>query len=190
MDTFVSKVVLIGNANAGKSSLRHRYLGGSFLSTYITTVGADFGIKRSPFEINGQVFELKNHIWDLSGQPHFNSVRPIFYTGCHGIIFVYDITARKSFEDFGVWFEEVKNHVQLDKQSIVIFGNKIDLKNSTPDIVTEEEALALAKKYSEKTFGDTESIKVLFTSALTGENVDEAFNYLGTQIIEKFLQKS
>jgi len=176
--SFLFKIVLIGDGGVGKTTLRRRWMGEGFITSYILTVGADFAVKTL---ITPYGHEVKFQIWDLGGQPHFKEVRKTFYAGTTGALVVYDVTNRKSYNNVFGWIEEMLKHVNK-KIPIVLVGNKIDLRNNTPDAITTEEGIKLRRKIIEK-YG----LKVLFieTSAKTGENVDKAFQVMAKLLLQE-----
>jgi len=176
--SFVFKIVLIGDGGVGKTTLRRRWMGEGFVTSYILTVGADFAVKtlNTPYG-----HEVKFQIWDLGGQPHFKEVRKTFYAGAAGALVVYDVTDRKSYNNVFGWIEEMLKHVK-QKVPIVLVGNKIDLRDNVQDAITTEEGINLRKEIIEK-YG----LDVLFieTSAKTGENVDKAFQGMAKLLLHE-----
>ncbi len=168
VDKYVLKVVLLGDGHVGKTSLRHRYLGEQLPTTYMATIGADFAIKTLMIDN----YEVKFNIWDLAGQPRFKEVRGMFFQGTNGAMFVYDLTNPQSLTNLREWVDELRtNCLSKDIPSIVL-GNKIDLVSEVD--ITE------AKKVAEEIAPNTPH---LLTSALTGENVDLAFDSIGRRML-------
>ena len=97
------KVCLLGDGAVGKTALRKRYLGKQFSSGYVMTIGADFAVKKTEINTNDGTKSVKFQIWDLAGQPRFNSVRELYYKGSHGGLLVFDITRRDSFSNLNSW---------------------------------------------------------------------------------------
>ena len=168
----IFKVVLIGDGAVGKTSLRKRYLGEGFVASHMATLGVDFAQKR--LELNG--VQVRLIIWDLAGQPSYEKVRRHYYLGSHGIILVYSVVNRESFDNASKWLVEAYKYMgQLPPTAVL--GNKTDLReSSSPDsIVTTEEGNRFADYFSERLL-----VSVVFreTSALRDENVVEAFTEL------------
>ncbi|KAJ5070284.1 small rab-related gtpase [Anaeramoeba ignava] len=147
------KIIVIGDSNVGKSSLMERFTNNAFLENFITTIGVDF--------------------WDTAGQERFRTVTRSFYRGANGVVIVYDITNRKSFENLQKWIEDVKLYSNNDPQ-ILVLGNKSDL---TERKVISTEA---AKNFSSQ-FGAS----FYETSAKDSTNVDKAFFSLASKIQKK-----
>ncbi len=165
-----TKIVLIGDSRVGKTSLRRQYMGDSFRGTYSATMGSEFSVKK-----------LKDNIitiYDLAGDPKSKIFRMQYYPGTQGVLMVFDVNYRKSFENIRVWIDEIRENI---KSQLVIFilGNKIDLFDNSLDPVTEVQAYKLSKELEEE-LGC--SVSYLSTSALTGHNVDVAFSKILAEI--------
>ncbi|MHA1976298.1 MAG: Rab family GTPase [Candidatus Hodarchaeales archaeon] len=181
------KICLLGDGAVGKTALRERYLGKQFSSGYVMTIGADFAVKKTHINTEEGKKSVKFQIWDLAGQPRFNSVRELYYKGSHGGLLVFDITRRDSFTNLTSWIEELYRNSGRGIMPITLLGNKVDLRNEVEDPVTPEEAQA----YIEEIKGEYEikfDVPYLETSAKTGENVDESFNALA-HTIRNYLKK-
>jgi small GTP-binding protein len=115
-------------------------------------------------------------IWDIAGQPQFQSLRRRYYEGCSGLVLVYSVVDRDAFDNCTKWLVEAKGFMD-EFPALIIVGNKIDLRSYHPveDIISYEEGLEFTKKFSEQL--KTPAI-FIETSALTGENIDRAFEKL------------
>jgi len=131
------------------------------------TIGTSFAVRN--VDMGNVVVKLQ--IWDLAGQPHFGSVRPLFYQGSTGIVYVYSVTDRASFEHLAGWIEEVRNHA--GEVSGILIGNKSDLVDER--VVSKEEALSFSKSVG---------LEYLETSAKTDYNVGDAFRLAAEKIIK------
>jgi small GTP-binding protein len=171
------KICLIGNGYVGKTSIRRKYIGEGFRSNYIPTLGVDFAQKiTTTDEGNARLV-----IWDIAGQTQFQSLRKRYYEGCSGLILVYSVVDRESFDNASKWLVEAHGYMQ-EFPILLIVANKVDLRTYYPDedIVSKEEGVNFTKMISEKL--DTHAV-FIETSALTGENIDEAFNRLTSMMI-------
>jgi small GTP-binding protein len=172
------KICLIGDGYVGKTSIRRKYLGQGFRSNYIPSLGVDFAQKTVMYEDDESVRLV---IWDIAGQPQFQSLRKRYYEGCSGLILAYSVVDRESFDNASKWLVEAKGF--MDKfPALIIVGNKIDLRSYHPkeNITSYEEGLEFTKKFSEQL--NTPAI-FIETSALTGENIDRAFEKLTRMMI-------
>lgn len=123
MEKVVSLCVLRRNA----SKMEHlpqlvRFLKGSFEERFQT--GVDFKIKF--LNVNSE--RLKLTIWDTAGQERFRTLTSSYYRGAHGIIFVYDVTRRATFENLAsIWLGEVEMYSTIENAVKMVIGNKLDL---------------------------------------------------------------
>lgn len=164
---FIFKVPVAGDGAVGKTSLIVRYTQGTFTETYKMTIGTSFAVKTVDL---GQVI-VKLQIWDLAGQPHFGGVRPLFYQGSTGVIYVFSVTDRASFDHLAGWLEEArKNSGNIPG---ILIGNKTDLLDQR--VVSHEEAEAFAAQ---------SGLRYIETSAKMDENVGDAFQLMAVTIME------
>ncbi len=182
------KVCLLGDGAVGKTALRERYLGKQFSSGYVMTIGADFAVKKTQIKTEEGSKDVKFQIWDLAGQPRFNSVRELYYKGSHGGLLIFDITRRDSFTNLYAWVDELYRNSGRGPTPIAILGNKVDLRTEVDDPVSEDDALKFIDDLKAKLDIHYE-IPYLETSAKTGENVDESFDSLAHNI-RLFLTRS
>jgi len=134
----IVKVILLGNTDTGKTSLINAYEGKQFTDT-LSTFGSQFIKKELKIEEKAYIVQ----IWDTAGQEQFRSVNKIYIKGSHVVLFVYDVTNRKSFDDIGgFWVDYVEKILGQDITKGLI-GNKIDLMDSKTD---KEEAEEFAEK--------------------------------------------
>ena len=152
------KLILIGDAGVGKSSILNREIKDNFDESYKITIGFEFLL------IYCKVNELniKFQIWDTCGQEKYRSLVQSFYHNTSLAIIIYDISKRESFDNLGNWLKDLKQHTEKGLP-IFIVGNKNDLERK----VTEEEGKIF--KNENEIFYFTEC------SAKSGYNVKEIF---------------
>ena len=92
------KILILGDSGVGKSSLFLRYTKNEFNADMRSTIGVEFGLKFLKIED----FQLKIQIWDTAGMERYRSLTSAYYKGAKGVIIVYDICRKKSFEDIGL----------------------------------------------------------------------------------------
>eukprot|EP00002_Diphylleia_rotans_P008046 TRINITY_DN1773_c0_g1_i4.p1 TRINITY_DN1773_c0_g1~~TRINITY_DN1773_c0_g1_i4.p1 ORF type:complete len:182 (+),score=38.40 TRINITY_DN1773_c0_g1_i4:49-594(+) len=164
---YLFKVLIIGDSGTGKSCLMTRFVDDTYSDHFISTIGVDFKIKT----LSLQEKVIKLQIWDTAGQDRFRAITQSYYHGAHGILVVYDVTNKPSFDHLQYWFGEINQHANPNVVTVLV-GNKIDLVKDR--VVDRAEAMALA---------ESKSIKYLESSAKSGENVLDAFMNLITEIV-------
>jgi len=164
---FLIKLLLIGDSAVGKSCLLLRFCDDAWTPSFITTIGIDFKIRT--IELDGK--RIKLQIWDTAGQERFRTITTAYYRGAMGILLVYDITNRLSFENIRGWNNNIEQHAS-DGVNKILIGNKSDWTDKRT--VTSEEGRALADELSMTSFTET--------SAKVNEGVEEAFFTLARDI--------
>ncbi|MFW9769750.1 MAG: GTP-binding protein [Candidatus Thorarchaeota archaeon] len=165
------KIVMLGDGAVGKTAMTTRFTQNFFEQDYKRTIGSDFAIKR--LEIPDIEAMVTLQVWDLAGQPRFESVRQGFYRGARGGLLLYDVTRRRTFLNVDRWKEEAFSNLPKEIP-LVLVANKVDLDESRVIPIEEGEEYA-----EENGFLYVES------SALTGENVEEAYTTLCKIMIEE-----
>lgn len=170
---YLFKLLLIGNSGVGKSCILMRYADNSFTENFFNTIGVDFKIKT--ISLNDQV--IKMQIWDTAGQDRFRTLTSSYYRGAHGIIIVYDVTNRDSFDNVRQWMQEIEKFASENVNKLLV-GNKSDLEEQRE--VTYDEGVELAKKFD---------IPFLEVSAKNAIHVDDTFTTMATEIQTRFLKE-
>lgn len=175
------KIVLLGDGGVGKTAIRRRFMGQGFKSTYMETVGSDFSAKSITFEHNLKTVIVNFQIWDLAGQPKFQGIRQMYYTGSQGLIFVFDLTRVDSLDNIKNWVEEaLKNN--LKNLPCLLIGNKVDLEEEGVPICDPESDLQIAEFIHKKLNNSSVQVNNIRTSAKTGFNIEQSFDILGKEI--------
>ncbi|XP_022245484.1 ras-related protein Rab-4B isoform X1 [Limulus polyphemus] len=166
---FLFKFLVIGSAGTGKSCLLHQFIENKFKAESSHTIGVEFGSK--VVNVGGRSVKLQ--IWDTAGQERFRSVTRSYYRGAAGALLVYDITSRETYNALTNWLTDART---LASPNIIILlvGNKKDLEDDRE--VTFLEASRFAQE---------NELMFLETSALSGENVEEAFLKCAKSILAK-----
>ena len=135
----IFKILLIGDAGVGKSSILLRFTDDAFEEHLASTIGVDFKVKT--VTIGGSTVKLT--IWDTAGQERFRTLTSSYYRGCHGVILTYDVNDRQTFTNLKQWLEEVDMYSTSQSSAKMLVGNKIDVGGRE---VTVEEATDFARK--------------------------------------------
>ncbi|MFX0027427.1 MAG: Rab family GTPase [Candidatus Hermodarchaeota archaeon] len=166
------KIAIVGDPGVGKTSLILRYTNNAFRRSYIPTLGV---------HVSDKIFKVKDStvqlvLWDIAGQVKFETMRQQFYLGSDAVLLVFDLTNEKSFENLSNWYLDVKNQLKNRPELVgFIVGNKKDLIEELK--ISAEKAIELA---------NSQNLGYIETSALTGENVDSAFNDLANKLYNTF----
>ncbi len=179
MKRLVSKLVLCGDLAVGKTSIRRTYFGDGFIRDHLSTLGADFAIKRIKIDENTQ---LELQIWDLAGQPGFESLRKRFFKGAGSVMLVFDLTRRETFENLDYWFSQLWAASPNQSMVVAILGNKNDLEKHT---VKPEEVDRYFEKLRTKYGLEKNQMRYYETSALTGENIEECFQFVSNALLQE-----
>ena len=163
---YLLNIVLQGRNKVGKTSLMNRYFDNTFDPKYYSTIGVY--IKTKIVNIKNQ--KIKVQILDYGNSELFAKLQPICYRIAHGIIIVYDITDKYSFEEVREWLEQIELNGSPDTRKIIV-GNKCDLYKRE---VLEEEGKKIADYFN---------INFFEVSSCTNHKVNEAFEYLINDII-------
>jgi len=119
------KIIIIGDSDVGKTCLTYRLCAGKFPSKTEATIGVDF--RERIVDIDGE--RIKLQLWDTAGMERFRkSMVPHYYRNVHAVVFTYDVTNRKSFEELPSWIEECDVHLK-NKLPRILIGNKCDRKD-------------------------------------------------------------
>ena len=130
---YVFKIIIVGNSTVGKSSLLNRFIDNHFNTTYSTTIGVEFGVKYINLE---NLNCIKLQIWDTAGQESFRSITRSFYRASAGVILMYSIDNKFSFENIKIWLNDINRELNNRHIPIILVGNKTDLNNR--EVTTEE----------------------------------------------------
>ena len=166
------KLLIIGDSSVGKTSMLLSYTDNYFPESHLATIGVEYKVK----EIVTDKYNISLQIWDTAGQERFRSITKSFFRNTNGIIFVYDVTCRKSFQSVKEWIKDSELHDNgFDK---ILCGNKIDLKEKREVNFDELEEFGMKKK-----------IEVMEISARERINIDEAFQKIINLILSNKTDK-
>ncbi|XP_045706262.1 ras-related protein Rab-12 [Phyllostomus hastatus] len=167
---FKLQVIIIGSRGVGKTSLMERFTDDTFCEACKSTVGVDFKIKT--VELRGKKIRLQ--IWDTAGQERFNSITSAYYRSAKGIILVYDITKKETFDDLPKWMKMIDKYASEDAELLLV-GNKLDCE-------TDRE---ISRQQGEKFAQQITGMRFCEASAKDNFNVDEIFLKLVDDILKK-----
>jgi len=164
------KILMIGDSNVGKSSILLKYTHDDFNNEHLTTIGLDFHVKY--LKLNDK--NIKLQLWDTAGQERFRSIITSYFRDAQGILVVYDVTNKISFENVENWIKDINDNCK-NNNNIFLVANKIDLNR----IISEEEGNKLAQKYN---------LLYYECSAKTGENIQNIYYNISTILSKKYIE--
>ncbi|KAH0794084.1 small GTP-binding protein [Histomonas meleagridis] len=168
------KFIVIGSSGVGKTAILKRLVDDVFTGESQSTIGVEF--LATSVDVDGKSIKLQ--IWDTAGQERFRSIAKAYFRSAIGVILVFDLTDRKSFEDLSGWLSDI--HSLCDPNAVVtLIGNKSDLKDQRSITTTEAES-----------FAQLHQLNYLETSALGGDNIQEAFQRTAATVYRKSLTNS
>ena len=169
-DDCVYKVLLLGDSTVGKTCFLLRYCDKTFQEAHLSTIGLDYRLKTMTLQ-SGK--NIKLQIWDTAGQDRFRAITKNYYKGANGIILIYDVTNRQSYENVKNWITQIREEAN---PNVVIYlaGNKVDVSEEEKVVKTEE-----GKKIAEEF-----NLPLYETSAKNGININRIFEELVEKVDE------
>jgi len=169
------KILILGDPAVGKSCFLARYVENTFENVYMSTAGMDYKYKDVELG-DGKLIKLQ--IWDTAGQERYRTLTTNLYKGAVGIVLIYDITNKKTFENVRSWITSIEEETSK-KIILILVGNKADLKDERK--VQKEEGEDIAKEFN---------LPFFESSAQSGLNVKSVFETLAKLIVEKKAQSA
>ena len=167
---YLFKLVMIGNTCVGKSAIVKRFCDHTYIPVYDTTIGVDFAASYLRLDSKNAI---KLQIWDTAGQESFSSIIRSYYRGIAGVIMVYDVSDRRSFNKLDFWVKELND-------------NK-DINHPLPVILVSHKSDRIMRKVSNdegKAFANKNGFIFIEASAKTNHNIEEIFQTIAELILK------
>ncbi|BFZ17285.1 hypothetical protein BsWGS_20324 [Bradybaena similaris] len=175
---YLLKFLLVGDSDVGKEELLSGMDDGASESPYgYASSGIDY--KTTTILLDGK--RVKLQLWVTSGQGRFCTILRSYSRGAQGILLVYDITNKWSFDGIDRWIKEIDEHAPGVPKILV--GNRLHLA------FRRQISEACAEQYAEKNnmaffevsplcdFNVTESFAELSRLALKRNGMSRAFGF-------------
>ena len=191
------KIILLGEVFTGKTSLINAYTKEKFNPEVNTTTSPSYFSKL--ITVGNQTILV--NIWDTAGQEKFRSMNKIYIKKSNIVLFIYDITRKKTFKELSFWVKYVENCIGKDNIIFCVVGNKLDLfdkeeelkqKNFEFDLVDTEEAREFANnigaEYLETSAKESGASFVKFLDKIIGQYVEKYMNFVKNNKEKKGIQ--
>ena len=169
-DGFKFRVVLLGEATVGKTSLLRRFTENTFDEEYKQTIGTTFAtedVKIKDDDGTDRVVRLV--IWDMGGQATYKELRRQYMKGASAAVIVYDVTKPDTFMAMNTWYESFRE--VCPNAIAIICANKVDLE--VKRMVTVEPGQMLRDWFQAAYYE---------TSAKTGDQVGAVFTRVAEEV--------
>lgn len=184
--TLEGKVVVVGDAGVGKTSLLLAFCRNELGSLTRPNVGVQFFKKSVCIPEEGLTVKLL--AWDTAGSERFRSVNALYYRGAAAGILVFDVTSLASFEALPYWLRELRSY--SEGVIVVVCGNKADaqaaaLRGSTPASTTGPLRRVVSAQVAQE-WAKANQCLYLETSAKTGQGVEDVFKGIARAALAQF----
>eukprot|EP01038_Epipyxis_sp_PR26KG_P006775 gene6775-9279_t len=178
----ILKILVVGNAKCGKTSIIGQYTNKIFENSYKSTVGADFARKDIKLQLSmNEYIGIRVQLWDIAGQDRFQKLTRAYFSGARGVVIVCDISREGTVEAVRNWKLEIDawaDQSGCPDIPVVLFANKSDLLRNPQDSLKTGVTM-------ERMCREQGILGWWTTSALTGESLEEGFNSLYLKILEQ-----
>ena len=173
------KLCMVGDSGVGKTSLVRRYVMDFFDDKYVVTLGTKITKKRILVKDNalGTPIEVTLTLWDIMGQESFRELlKESYFYGANGLLAVVDATDAGTLVSIRRWIDLAQG--VAGRVPVHLVANKIDLKDKSS--VSPDDMMNVARELN-ASWG--------FTSAKTGEQVEQSFSTVATTIVQNRFTK-
>lgn len=168
----MEKVVIVGDSAVGKSSIVIRFVNNEFKESIKSTVGCDQFEK--VVDVGSE--KVKFSLWDTAGQERFRGLASSYYKKAKGVVIVFDITKKASFDKLEFWKDEISNYLD-ETVPVILLGNKTDLAEKR--VVQAEDGEKFVKKYHYLAYFETSAKEA------SNSKIQEAFSLVAKSIVER-----
>ena len=166
------KICIIGDSSVGKTNVLFKFIEGQFSPLHVTTIGFDY--KSKIITLPSSKKKVKLQIWDTAGQEKYMSMNKSLFQRVQGIILMYDITNRATFERLQIWLNLIKQ--MTNEIPIILVGNKLDLEDN-------EEHGRIVEYNEGDDFANENDIEFFEVSAKNGDNIENVFISIAQKVL-------
>ena len=174
MSDMIFKIGTFGESRVGKTCIINQYVFGTFNESEESSTAPSTSDKA--IEINGVDVLMK--IWDTAGQERYMAITKQYFEGLDGLLLVYDVTKRETFDKIQFWVDTIKGYIDISTVKINLAANKVDKTELRK--VKQSEGEELAKKLG---------IDYFEVSAKTTQNINAIFEDLAIKMINAKKEK-
>ena len=131
------KIILLGDCSVGKTSIINRFIGREFETYELSTIGIEHVRQKLEIEYENETKNLILRIYDSAGQERYKSISTSYIKGADGIILVFDLSNKESFNSLIDWMKEIKDNTKIEK-NIILVGNKNDINREEREVQQKE----------------------------------------------------
>jgi len=171
---YIFKILIIGESSVGKSSIVSKFADDYYNENLESspTIGVDLHVKI--IEVDDK--KIKMQIWEIGGNERFREIVSSYYRNCQGIVLMFDLTNKESFENLQMWINHIKENCNNEDEYCndipkILVGNKNDLKIQRS--VSHEEAYD---------FSFVLNIPYIETSVYNNDNIKKVFELMAREI--------
>ncbi|CAL5414293.1 unnamed protein product [Camellia sinensis] len=157
------KLVIVGDGGTGKTTFVKRHLTGEFEKKYEPTIGVEV----HPLDFFTNCGKLRFYCWDTAGQEKFGGLRDGYYIHGQCAVIMFDVTARLTYKNVPTWHRDLCR--VCENIPIVLYGNKVDVKNRQV-------------KAKQVTFHRKKNLQYYEISAKSNYNFEKPFLYLARKL--------
>ncbi|KAL4222024.1 Rho-related GTP-binding protein RhoE [Mactra antiquata] len=187
-----TKLVVVGDCGCGKSTLIKRFVSNIYSDTYTAT---GFDTYHSTYKVSAS-YTIQMSIWDTSGDPGYDRVRPVSYTDADLVLVCFSIGNPESLHNIVTkWLPEIREHCPT--QPIIVVGCGSDLREDEAVLskLAKDNQVPITYEQGLKTAKDIEALVYSETSAKTSEKSVKdvlevaALSSVGTKSSETHLKR-
>ena len=172
------KIILLGDCSVGKTSIINRFIGREFETYELSTIGIEHVRQKLEIEYENETKNLILKIYDSAGQERYKSISTSYIKGADGIILVFDLSNKESFNSLIDWMKEIKDNTKIEK-NIILVGNKNDVKSEEREVQQKEIDELINNK-----FKDIKDLTYMETSAKENYNISQLFENISYKVLD------